>query len=488
MSAPSDREPRRGHGPLPAFVAAATLVLVAAAWIGLSSDAVPVAITVPYSSQAVSDGDLDGDPSTGAWGDALMVTIPLETGGPEPFGTAQMYIKHDGSSLYTRIDGNVDVPWAGATDDHFWLGVQISSVRTTHHGGSEWDGMFMGLWNGEEYGPPPAYPPPAIDTHGFDRPPARDTVQNVLGALGTSGASSPYGFTAEWKRALSSGDGDDLAYQDDGATTYNFFVTIDSDGDGSGGGSLSHREVTNLNTMRIAPGDPTDAPPTITHDPPLDPVAGEAIPLTVRVVDATGVAAVYLNYTNVSGGTTNATLTASGDLYFYTLPAQAQSGTVVYTIEAVDLNGNAARSGPYTLQVTRLLDVPRITDLTPVEPVCLELTWTAVQDAGLAGYRVYRWNGTARAMEMVGETAPDETVFLDCALEADQAYRYWVVAFDEEGNESPPSLLADGRTLGTGGPSTPLLANPAVLTLLGIAVVATALLAVRWLWVRGPRR
>jgi len=39
----------------------------------------------------------------------------------------------------------------------------------------------------------------------------------------------------------------------DGSTTYSFYVTTDSDGGGSSGGTIDHSGVTNANTMTLAP-------------------------------------------------------------------------------------------------------------------------------------------------------------------------------------------------------------------------------------------
>ncbi|MFQ5866028.1 MAG: hypothetical protein ACE5IW_12445 [bacterium] len=216
-----------------------------------------VAVTVPYSTTPVADGDLDGDPSTGAWSDASSYAIPLENGAGPPYGTATLYVKHDGTYVYYRIDGSVDVAWVSAAVDHFWVGIVVSDSGTSHHGGgATWDGTFLGESN---YSPEPTYPPTPVDTYGFGKPPAKDASQDALGAMQYSGPAAPFSFTAEWKKALNTGDADDIALVADGATTYNFFVTTDSNGKGSAGGTIDHNVMTNLNTMKIArahiPGD-----------------------------------------------------------------------------------------------------------------------------------------------------------------------------------------------------------------------------------------
>lgn len=414
-------------------------------WLSVVSLAAPVSITVPLSDVAVNETDLDGDPGTGDWEDALTVEVPLENGAGNPYGVATLFAKHNGVNLFMRLDGFTDVPWISTEDDYFWLGIQWSPLRTSHHAGTEWDGIFFGLWNGEDYTPQPTIPPRAVDTYGFARPPEDDVVQDVVGTMRTSGGSAPFAFTAEWRKPLDSGDPDDVTFTPDGATTYNFFITTDSDGGGSSGGTLSHRQMTNLNAMKFeaAPGGST--PPTILHDPPLGVVAGESLTLTARVVDADGVAEVRVNYTDVEGQTWNETMTLDATLYVYTVPAQNESGTLRYRLWAVDAVGSTAETAAFDLPVTKLLAIPTIDAVEPAGPGCLRLTWTAPGGA-LSGFLVYRWNATRMAMAEVAELPAAATSYEDCGLAVDQAYTYWIVGFDDDNNQSPPSALAEGRT------------------------------------------
>lgn len=217
------------------------------------SAAAAVSITVPYSTTPVADGDLDGYPGTGAWSDALSATVPLENGEAAPYGTATFYSKHDGTYYYFRIDGQIDVPWTSTAGNYFWLGMAVSPSGSTHHGGGTWDGVFFGLWDGTDYTPQPTYPPGPVDTNGFDKPPTKDASQDAVGVMRYSGSSAPYSFTAEWKQRLSTGDANDISYAADGTTTYNFYLTTDSNGGGSAGGSITHKGATNTNTMKFAP-------------------------------------------------------------------------------------------------------------------------------------------------------------------------------------------------------------------------------------------
>ncbi len=217
------------------------------------SNAAPVSVTIPYSSIPVADAELDGDPATGSWSDSLSAVIPLENGEAPPYGSSTLYAKHDGAYVYLRVDGKIDLPWTSATGNHFWLGMVVSPSSTSHHGGGTWDGVFFGLWDGTDYVPQPTYPPPPVDTNGFSRPPSKDSSQDAFGKMRYSGTGAPYSFTAEWKKKLNTGDAQDIAYAADGISSYNFFITTDSNGKGSLGGNIDHSVVTNTNSMKFAP-------------------------------------------------------------------------------------------------------------------------------------------------------------------------------------------------------------------------------------------
>lgn len=450
-----------------------TVLLIAgvALWVSLASEAAPVSITVPVSETAVLDTDLDGDPATGAWGDALSITVPLETGAAPPYGTARLYAKHDGANLFLRVDGSIDVPWLNPSGDRFWMGFQISQTQTAHHGGGVWDGTFFGLWDGVAYAPQPVYPPEPVDTHGFDRPPAADVLQDVIGALQHFGTSAPFAFTAEWRRPLNSGDADDLNLRSDGVTTYNFFLTTDSNGGGSAGGTISHRQVTNLNVMRLEATQSSQSPPAIVHTPPDTVASDKAVSLSARVTDNDGVAEVQLNYTDVLGGEHNETMVLVGFTYVYTIPAQNASGTLSYFIWAIDSFGAMARTPTFDITVATFLETPSLMGVVPTDVGCLEVTWTPIQ-TDVDGYRLSRWNATTGSMEPIAELAASESHYTDCDVEPDRIYTYWVVAFDAVGNESPPSALLNGRTSSALGP------EPDYLPLVVGAAAGGALVAV----------
>ncbi|MEK6851868.1 MAG: Ig-like domain-containing protein, partial [Candidatus Thermoplasmatota archaeon] len=372
----SERVRQRGKRPRgPAVLAVALLLL--AVGTSLVSRAPPVSITIPYSATPVGDPDLDGNPATGAWGDALATVVPLENAEAAPYGSATLYAKHDSANLFLRLDGSIDVPWTSAASNRFWIGFVISPTGTSHHGAGTWDGAFFGLWDGTDYAPQPAYPPRVVDTTGFDRPPIQDGNQNAVGFMRYSGAAAPYGFTAEWRRPLNSGDAEDLTYTADGVATYNFFVTSDSDGGGSQGGNIRHKQVTNLNTLKLAPATSPNTAPTIDLTTPDGGEAwtgGTAHTIRWNMSDAetavTGLR-VWLNYSLNNGASYSPIAGAQGltgltcpCTYAWTTPA-ADSATALVRATVVDGGGMSATDASvavFAIDSTR----PTITGTIPL--------------------------------------------------------------------------------------------------------------------------
>ena len=233
--------------------------------LALPRSSAAVTLTAAYSSMGVANADLDGNPATGDWSDATTTSVPLDNGQTNGYGTATLYIKHDGSRLYARVDGQIDVPWTSPTGNHFWLGFLLGPQSATGHHKAGQDDVFFGETT---YGGV-AYPPTAIDTNGGAKPPAKDASQDVTGTMRYSGTAAPYAFTAEWSRALNTGDANDLVLLPDGTTSYIFSITTDSNGRGSSGGSLDHSVITNDNTLRLAKPSTSDAtPPSVSIDSP----------------------------------------------------------------------------------------------------------------------------------------------------------------------------------------------------------------------------
>lgn len=264
------------------------VLLIALAAFVIPAPAAPVTATVPYSTATVADADLDGNPATGDWTGAQSWTVPLENGAAAPYGSVTLFAKHDGTYVYFRVDGKIDVLWVSSTGNHFWFGMVFTSSVTTHH--SAWqDGVFFG-----EDSFTSAAPLVAIDTNGGGKPPAKDATQSDLGRMTASGSAAPYSFTAEWKRKLSTGDANDLTFVADDATSYYFYATSDSNGGGSGGGTINHKVTTNDNVMRFAlPGGGDTTPPTVAVTSPADAsTVNGLVTIAATAADDVGVAKV----------------------------------------------------------------------------------------------------------------------------------------------------------------------------------------------------
>ncbi len=358
-------------------VIAATVLLLASLTLLFGQNAAAVSITVPYAG-AVADVDLDGNPATGAWGDALSVTIPLENGEASPYGSATLYAKHDGTYVYFRIDGSMDVAWTSAAGNHFWLGMQLSPTGTSHHGGGTWDGTFFGLWDGTDYSPQPVYPPSPVDTSGFQKPPAKDAVQDAAGRMRYSGSVAPYAFTAEWKKKLVTGDANDVILTADGTTTYNFFVTTDSDGRGSLGGAIDHSAVTNSNTLRLAlPAGPNTPPQVDLTSPNGGEIwsGGSVHRIWWNMSDpetATAALKVWINY-SADGGNTYAPMSGAQGLtglsnpcsFSWTVPGSSttQARVRVTVLDAQSASGSDSSLANFVVDAT----APTVTALNPAD-------------------------------------------------------------------------------------------------------------------------
>ncbi len=303
-------------------------------------------LTVRYSTTPVADGDLDGDPLTGAWSDAASVVIPLENKASSPYGSATLYAKHDGTYVYLRIDGMIDVAWSSATGNHFWLGMVYGPSSVTGHHSSGQDGVFFGLWDGTDYTPQPTYPPAAVDAHGAGTPPAKDGSQDLFGVMGYSGSSALYSFTAEWKRRLSTGDSEDVPLAADGTSTYNFYVTTDSDGKGSSGGGIGHKGMTNDNTMIL------EAPPApVTHDVAV--TAASASPRTVVQGETVTVSATVQNQGSVAE-----TFTVNAKADSTQIGTQTVSNLAAGSSKDVSFSWSTSGFAPATYTIT--VDIPPI--------------------------------------------------------------------------------------------------------------------------------
>jgi len=97
-------------------------------------------------------------------------------------------------------------------------------------------------------------------------------------------------------------------------------------------------------------------PPVIVHTPPNNHIpVGDPSPITITaiVTDAgSGVAFVWINYTDVDGAVHNVTMTlTTGDTYGFEIPDPERTGTITYFLYAKDGVGNGRRTANVTLTV-----------------------------------------------------------------------------------------------------------------------------------------
>jgi len=99
-------------------------------------------------------------------------------------------------------------------------------------------------------------------------------------------------------------------------------------------------------------------PPTVTHTSPGSVEIGVSIVIHATVTDDGTVQTVRLVYTPIGGSEQNVTMTASGNDYTFTIPAQSAVGIVRYRIYAVDAGGNAVLTQEYTVTVVAVTPPP----------------------------------------------------------------------------------------------------------------------------------
>jgi len=98
----------------------------------------------------------------------------------------------------------------------------------------------------------------------------------------------------------------------------------------------------------------------------------------------------------------------------------------------------------------------KVEDVTPPLPPtgiavvvregAIEVSWSPSPEPDLARYRIYRAVvGEEGPPQRVAEISPPETSFRDTDLETKRVYSYRVTAVDKAGNESEPSVEAEGH-------------------------------------------
>jgi hypothetical protein len=153
--------------------------------------------------------------------------------------------------------------------------------------------------------------------------------------------------------------------------------------------------------------------------------------------------------------------------YVFLLPLQTESGTLAYFIWAVDTGGAESRTASYNVTVAILLETPSPLSVAPTDDGCLRMTWEASNDPEVIGYRLYRWNAATTSMQPLATLLGSQTNHMDCDVEPERVYVYWIVSFDVADNESPPSMMATGRAT---APSGPVHADRATAAAVGLGI------------------
>lgn len=171
-----------------------------------------------YKGAAIPDGSIDGTIGT-EWNDAGHYTnIPID-----PSGTAEIWTKHDGTNLYIALRFTAD-------SNNPWLTFQLGADTCMDNSA---DLATFGNDNLNADGFSDAY----FDTGSSA---AADTAPNGIGWM-VVGVGNV--VTLELKKPLNSGDtlGKDIAWTE--GSTNNLAIAWDSNGNGSSGGTASHRSA-----------------------------------------------------------------------------------------------------------------------------------------------------------------------------------------------------------------------------------------------------
>jgi hypothetical protein len=153
-------------------------------------------------------------------------------------------------------------------------------------------------------------------------------------------------------------------------------------------------------------------------------------------------------YRRVAGGQWGVPLNYQPqDRRIFTDTAAPLGQTVCYVVRAagsIDPLIESAPSNEVCLEVRDVIPPSPPSGLAVVpREGALEVVWSPSSDAGLAGYRVYRWEGEAEP-ELVAEIPAGTTTWLDDTGRGGVLYRYTVTAVDAAGNEGPTSGAAEG--------------------------------------------
>lgn len=180
--------------------------------------------------------------------------------------------------------------------------------------------------------------------------------------------------------------------------------------------------------------------------PPLDPPGAPVVTAVAEGVRITwpGSATRYRIYRRV--GNEPAVAIGESDRPEY-IDTKTEYGTTYhYWIEGIrtggDVHAVSQESAEVSITPEDRFPPPAPTNLAGVGSTgSIELLWDRSTASDLAGYRIYRAQGSA-AFAKVGETRESPT-FSDRKIEHGKNYRYAVTAFDNAGNESGMSATVE---------------------------------------------
>lgn len=150
---------------------------------------------------------------------------------------------------------------------------------------------------------------------------------------------------------------------------------------------------------------------------------------------------------DVAGGTYNL-LNASTlvNLTSYTDTTAAAGGTYYYVVSAVDFSGNeSTQSTPVTV-VAGDTTAPAVPSGVAAGSANngVSVSWSAVADSDLSGYRVYRSASADGSYALMTGTLVSGTTWTDTSAQVGETWFYKVAAVDASGNESAQSTPASG--------------------------------------------
>ncbi len=181
---------------------------------------------VALKAAAIADSQIDGAIGT-EWNDAKHYTsIPID-----PQGTAEMWIKNDGTNLYIAVKFTAD-------SNNPWVAMQMGSA------GLHDQSVDLAVFGHDSLGAN-AY---ADANFGSPFTVRADASQNGKGAISVGSGNL---VTVEFKKPLASGDtaGKDIAWNTGG--TYTMVIVWNTKGNGASGGNISHNGGTTPTARKI---------------------------------------------------------------------------------------------------------------------------------------------------------------------------------------------------------------------------------------------